>query len=36
MPTDADFDEPFVEPVAILREWRGESTNDQECASKKY
>jgi len=29
MPTDADFDEPFVEPVAILREWRGESTNDQ-------
>ena len=29
MPTDADFDDPFVEPVAIVREWRGESANDQ-------
>jgi hypothetical protein len=28
-PTDADFANPFVEPVTILREWRGESTNDQ-------
>ena len=28
-PTDADYANPFVEPVKILREWRGESTNDQ-------
>jgi hypothetical protein len=28
-PTDRDFADPFVEPVAILREWRGESANDQ-------
>ena len=28
-PTDADFADPFVEPVKVLREWRGESTNDQ-------
>ncbi len=29
LPTDADFDDPFVEPVAVIREWRGESANDQ-------
>ena len=29
LPTDADFDDPFVEPVTIVREWRGESANDQ-------
>jgi hypothetical protein len=28
-PTDADFADPFVEPVRILREWRGEAANDQ-------
>lgn len=28
-PTDLDFAEPFVEPVRILREWRGESANEQ-------
>jgi len=28
-PTDADFANPFVEPVKILREWRGEAANDQ-------
>ena len=28
-PTDRDFAEPFVEPVTILREWRGEAANDQ-------
>jgi hypothetical protein len=28
-PTDADFANPFVEPVTILREWRGERANDQ-------
>lgn len=29
MPTDAFFADPFVEPVTIVREWRGEATNDQ-------
>jgi hypothetical protein len=29
LPTDADFAAPFVEPVTIVREWRGEATNDQ-------
>lgn len=29
LPTRADFDEPFVENVTILREWDGESANDQ-------
>jgi Tfp pilus assembly protein PilF len=29
LPTDAFFADPFVEPVTILREWRGEATNDQ-------
>jgi hypothetical protein len=28
-PTDADFADSFVEPVKVLREWRGESANDQ-------
>ena len=28
-PTDLDFADPFVEPVRILREWRGESANEQ-------
>src|SRR5262245_60896880 len=28
-PTDADFANAFVEPVTIIREWRGESANDQ-------
>jgi hypothetical protein len=28
-PTDVDFANPFVEPVRILREWRGEAANDQ-------
>ncbi len=28
-PTDADFAHAFVEPVTIIREWRGESANDQ-------
>ena len=28
-PTDADFADPFVEPVRVLREWRGEAANDQ-------
>jgi hypothetical protein len=28
-PIDADFADPFVEPVRILREWRGEAANDQ-------
>jgi hypothetical protein len=26
---DTDFDHPFVESVKIIREWRGESSNDQ-------
>jgi FG-GAP-like repeat/FG-GAP repeat/Tetratricopeptide repeat len=29
LPTRADFDNPFVEPVKIIREWDGESANDQ-------
>jgi hypothetical protein len=29
LPTRADFDNPFVEPVKIIREWDGESENDQ-------
>lgn len=29
LPTRADFDDPFVEPVKIIREWDGESANDQ-------
>jgi hypothetical protein len=29
MPTDADFADPFVEPVTVIREWVGEATNDQ-------
>ncbi len=29
LPTDADFAQPFVEPVTILHEWRGEAANDQ-------
>ena len=28
-PMDTDFADPFVEPVKILREWRGEAANDQ-------
>jgi hypothetical protein len=28
-PVLADFENPFVEPVTILREWRGESANEQ-------
>src|SRR5262245_55479029 len=28
-PTDADFADPFVERVRILREWRGETANEQ-------
>jgi TPR repeat/FG-GAP repeat/FG-GAP-like repeat len=29
LPTPADFEQPFVEPVKIIREWRGESAGDQ-------
>ncbi len=29
LPTPADFDHPFVEPVKIVREWDGEGANDQ-------
>lgn len=29
LPTRADFDHPFVEPVKILREWDGEHAGDQ-------
>jgi len=29
LPTRKDFDDPFVEPVKIIREWDGESANDQ-------
>lgn len=29
LPTRKDFDDPFVEPVTVIREWDGESTNDQ-------
>jgi FG-GAP repeat/FG-GAP-like repeat len=29
LPTRRDFDDPFVEPVKIIREWDGENANDQ-------
>jgi hypothetical protein len=29
LPTSADFEQPFVEPVKIIREWRGEAAGDQ-------
>jgi hypothetical protein len=29
LPTPADFEKPFVEPVKIIREWRGEAAGDQ-------
>lgn len=29
LPTRADFDHPFVEPVTIIHEWDGEGANDQ-------
>jgi hypothetical protein len=29
LPTRADFADPFVEPVTIIREWTGEAANDQ-------
>jgi tetratricopeptide (TPR) repeat protein len=29
LPKAADFADPFVEPVRIIREWNGESANDQ-------
>jgi tetratricopeptide (TPR) repeat protein len=29
LPLPADFAQPFVEPVKIIREWRGEAANDQ-------
>jgi len=29
LPSRSDFDNPFVEPVKIVREWDGETTNDQ-------
>jgi hypothetical protein len=29
LPVRHDFDDPFVEPVKIIREWDGESANDQ-------
>jgi hypothetical protein len=29
LPVPADFEQPFVEPVKIIREWRGESAGDQ-------
>jgi FG-GAP repeat len=29
LPVPADFAQPFVEPVSVLREWRGEAANDQ-------
>jgi len=29
LPTPDDFKNPFVEPVDVLNEWRGEATNDQ-------
>jgi hypothetical protein len=29
LPTRAEFDNPFVEPVKIIREWDGEAANDQ-------
>jgi hypothetical protein len=29
LPKPADFEQPFVEPVKIIREWRGEAAGDQ-------
>lgn len=29
LPSRKDFDDPFVEPVTIIREWDGEAPNDQ-------
>jgi hypothetical protein len=29
LPSRADFDAPFIEPVKIIREWDGEKANDQ-------
>jgi hypothetical protein len=29
LPRPADFEHPFVEPVRIIREWRGEAAGDQ-------
>ena len=29
LPSAAQFEHPFVEPVKIIHEWRGESSNDQ-------
>ena len=29
LPVPADFEHPFVEPVKIIREWRGEGAGDQ-------
>jgi hypothetical protein len=29
LPQAADFEQPFVEPVKIIREWRGEAAGDQ-------
>jgi hypothetical protein len=29
LPTPAQFENPFVEPVKIIREWRGEASGDQ-------
>ena len=29
LPSRADFGDPFVEPVTIIREWAGEAANDQ-------
>lgn len=29
LPSAADFEQPFIEPVKIIREWRGEAAGDQ-------
>jgi hypothetical protein len=29
LPTPADFENPFVEPTRVIREWTGEAANDQ-------
>jgi hypothetical protein len=29
LPTAKDFEDPFVEPVKVIREWDGEASNDQ-------
>src|SRR5579871_2617859 len=29
LPQPSDFENPFLEPVKIIREWRGEAANDQ-------